>query len=189
MLDRWIVGNADRISPEAPVPVLLEESQHFSIGGAGNLALNIQSINGQVNLFGSVGQDKEGEEKSEESNNLVYYCRNCGNNESNIIETICVSKTQIKRLEEKMISGINEFTKLDPTLPRVNNIPCPNLKCTTNSETNPEDKEVIYLKYDQKNMDYIYMCCRCQQSWITVGMDNTVQMICPEVNESPEIEA
>ena len=46
MLDRWIVGNADRISPEAPVPVLLEESQHFSIGGAGNLALNIQSING-----------------------------------------------------------------------------------------------------------------------------------------------
>ena len=60
MLDRWIVGNADRISPEAPVPVLLEESQHFSIGGAGNLALNIQSINGQVKLFGSVGQDKEG---------------------------------------------------------------------------------------------------------------------------------
>ena len=36
-------------------------------------------------------------EKTEESNNLVYYCRNCGNNESNIIDTICVSKTQIKK--------------------------------------------------------------------------------------------
>ena len=60
MLDRWIQGNADRISPEAPVPVLLEESQSYSIGGAGNLALNIQSINGNVALYGCVGKDKEG---------------------------------------------------------------------------------------------------------------------------------
>lgn len=60
MLDRWIQGNADRISPEAPVPVLLEENQSYSIGGAGNLALNIQSINGSVALHGCVGQDKEG---------------------------------------------------------------------------------------------------------------------------------
>ena len=42
MLDRWIIGQADRISPEAPVPILLEEQQDFSIGGAGNLAVNIQ---------------------------------------------------------------------------------------------------------------------------------------------------
>jgi len=38
MLDRWILGNTNRISPEAPVPVLLEEAQQYSIGGAGNLA-------------------------------------------------------------------------------------------------------------------------------------------------------
>ena len=60
MLDRWIIGQADRISPEAPVPILLEEQQDFSIGGAGNLAVNIQSINGDVKLYGSIGQDKEG---------------------------------------------------------------------------------------------------------------------------------
>ena len=36
MLDRWIIGQADRISPEAPVPILLEEQQ--DLGGAGNLA-------------------------------------------------------------------------------------------------------------------------------------------------------
>lgn len=60
MLDRWIFGSADRVSPEAPIPVLLEESQSFSVGGAGNLALNISSINGDVELYGSVGQDKEG---------------------------------------------------------------------------------------------------------------------------------
>ena len=60
MLDRWILGDATRISPEAPVPVLLEQEQKYSIGGAGNLALNIQSINGDVYLYGNVGQDKEG---------------------------------------------------------------------------------------------------------------------------------
>lgn len=60
MLDRWIYGTANRISPEAPVPVLLETSQKYSIGGAGNLALNIQSINGTVALYGSVGNDNDG---------------------------------------------------------------------------------------------------------------------------------
>ena len=60
MLDRWILGHASRISPEAPVPILLEEEQKYSIGGAGNLALNIKSINGDTELYGCVGQDKEG---------------------------------------------------------------------------------------------------------------------------------
>jgi len=60
MLDRWIEGTVDRISPESPVPVLKESNQKYSIGGAGNLALNIASINGDVDLFGVVGQDKEG---------------------------------------------------------------------------------------------------------------------------------
>ena len=60
MLDRWILGHTNRISPEAPVPILLEEHQQYSIGGAGNLALNIKSINGSVALYGSVGQDNDG---------------------------------------------------------------------------------------------------------------------------------
>ena len=60
MLDRWVLGNASRVSPEAPVPVLLEQNQKYSIGGAGNLALNIKSICKDVELFGNVGQDKEG---------------------------------------------------------------------------------------------------------------------------------
>ena len=60
MLDRWILGHASRISPEAPVPILLEDEQKYSIGGAGNLALNIKSINGDTELYGCVGRDKEG---------------------------------------------------------------------------------------------------------------------------------
>ena len=59
-----------------PVPVLLEESQSYSIGGAGNLALNIQSINGSVALHGSVGQDKEGMKVTEllKQNQFSRHC-------------------------------------------------------------------------------------------------------------------
>ena len=60
MLDRWIIGTAERMSPEAPVPVLLEDHQEYSIGGAGNLALNIFSLTKDVTLYGVTGQDKEG---------------------------------------------------------------------------------------------------------------------------------
>jgi len=60
MLDRWIYGSAKRISPEAPVPILKEKGQKYSVGGAGNLALNISSVNGEVDLYGAIGQDKDG---------------------------------------------------------------------------------------------------------------------------------
>ena len=60
MLDRWIVGEANRMSPEAPVPVLLETEQKYSAGGAANLAVNLSSIYSQVELYGSISSDKEG---------------------------------------------------------------------------------------------------------------------------------
>lgn len=60
MLDRWIMGNASRISPEAPVPVLQETEQKFCPGGAGNLALNIASLNGHIGVYGSIAPDREG---------------------------------------------------------------------------------------------------------------------------------
>ena len=60
MLDRWIFGKIDRISPEAPVPILLQTSENFNVGGAGNVALNIANINDQVDLYGSISNDAEG---------------------------------------------------------------------------------------------------------------------------------
>ena len=60
---------------------------------------------------------------------------------------------------------INEYTKLDPTLPRRNNIPCPNNEC--DSHKKGKNSEVIYLRYDDTNMKYIYLCCKCDNSWTT----------------------
>lgn len=102
------------------------------------------------------------ENEDDTSDSLVYYCRNCGNSESNIIESICVSKIQIKRSEQKIMNTVNEFTKMDPTLPRLDNIPCPNQECPSN---NGSDKEVIYIRYDDTNLKFIYLCANCDKIW------------------------
>jgi DNA-directed RNA polymerase subunit M/transcription elongation factor TFIIS len=66
-------------------------------------------------------------------NTLNYYCRNCGHEDTNLTaESICVSETQLRRSEQKYTHMINEYTKFDPTLPRINTIKCPNQECISN---------------------------------------------------------
>jgi D-beta-D-heptose 7-phosphate kinase/D-beta-D-heptose 1-phosphate adenosyltransferase len=60
ILDEFIWGKADRISPEAPVPVVWAQSQSYMPGGASNVANNIASLGGKVFLCGIVGDDKNG---------------------------------------------------------------------------------------------------------------------------------
>ncbi|MDH7797808.1 MULTISPECIES: D-glycero-beta-D-manno-heptose-7-phosphate kinase [unclassified Beijerinckia] len=60
MLDRYLVGDVERISPEAPVPVLRWSSERETAGGAGNVALNIASLGAHARLIGIVGDDEEG---------------------------------------------------------------------------------------------------------------------------------
>ena len=62
MLDRYIFGSVSRISPEAPVPVVLVNGEKSRPGGAANVALNIQSLGGQAVVAGIVGKDREAEE-------------------------------------------------------------------------------------------------------------------------------
>lgn len=60
MLDRYWSGGAERISPEAPVPVVHIKDIEERPGGAGNVALNIAALGGEVSLVGIVGGDEEG---------------------------------------------------------------------------------------------------------------------------------
>ncbi|HHB78407.1 MAG TPA: D-glycero-beta-D-manno-heptose-7-phosphate kinase [Saprospiraceae bacterium] len=61
MLDTYLLGTVERISPEAPVPVVLLEQTEYRLGGAANVALNVKSLGGSVLLCSVVGQDKNGE--------------------------------------------------------------------------------------------------------------------------------
>src|ERR1700756_5041004 len=60
MLDRFIWGDVERISPEAPVPVLRVTSESFRLGGAANVVHNIRSLGGKVTACGVVGRDTAG---------------------------------------------------------------------------------------------------------------------------------
>ena len=99
-------------------------------------------------------------------NSLVYYCRQCGNEDKLLaVENVCVSRTQIKKNDRSYNHIINKYTKLDPTLPRITNMLCPNSDCITN--TKDKEKEIIYIRYDDINMKYVYLCCECDTVWNT----------------------
>jgi D-beta-D-heptose 7-phosphate kinase/D-beta-D-heptose 1-phosphate adenosyltransferase len=60
MMDRSVSGKVSRISPEAPVPVVIVEKEEFNLGGAANVAHNIRSLGGVVSLCGVLGKDENG---------------------------------------------------------------------------------------------------------------------------------
>ena len=103
---------------------------------------------------------------TDDPNSLVYYCRNCGTEDKSLaITNVCVSNLQIKKSEQTFSHIINKYTKLDPTLPRINSILCPNPDCNTNIKNEP--REIIYIRYDDTNMKYVYMCSTCDTVWKT----------------------
>jgi rfaE bifunctional protein kinase chain/domain len=65
MLDRYLWGRVERISPEAPVPVVEIDRESASLGGAGNVAANLSSLGATPVLFGVVGDDAVGRELRE----------------------------------------------------------------------------------------------------------------------------
>src|SRR5437764_8543971 len=60
MIDRYVYGNAERLSPEAPVPVLHYQREEFRLGGAGGVAANLAALGATVRVVGVVGNDEMG---------------------------------------------------------------------------------------------------------------------------------
>lgn len=137
-----------------------------------------------------------------ETNGIVYYCRNCGHEDDTItIDNIVVSQTSLQT-GSNHTNIVNKYTKLDPTLPRISTIQCPNSECPCNRNHNPTQyadrativgnevvgseeeeeqsgqaasqadadsvpREVIYLRYDDIQLKYIYLCAVCNTIWNT----------------------
>ena len=108
----------------------------------------------------------------EDEDKLIYYCRNCGNEDNSLAENLnnlYVSK-QDTSSSMNYKNSINKYTKLDPTLPRIFNIDCPNPNCLCNKSESKEekvDKEILYIRYDDKNMKFVYLCAVCDKVWAT----------------------
>jgi len=60
MLDRFLIGRVNRMSPEAPVPVVVFDHEEFRLGGAANVANNLRELGAAVDLIGVIGHDESG---------------------------------------------------------------------------------------------------------------------------------
>ena len=99
-----------------------------------------------------------------DSSKLQLYCISCGHIDDNINnDTLSIDKYQTKKKSKNYTTIINEYTKLDPTLPRTSKFKCPSEKC---SKENPVSN-IIYIRYDDTDMKYIYLCSYCDSSWNT----------------------
>lgn len=99
-----------------------------------------------------------------EDERLMYHCKNC-------LYTVAASADDSKACvlgknyvddETAYSQFVTPHLKHDPTLPRVNNIKCPNEACTRPAAA---EQRVIFLKYDPQNMRYLYHCCHCETFW------------------------
>ena len=101
------------------------------------------------------------------TNKLIYYCRKCGNeNELFDTDNVTILNTNIKKSEDSFTHIINKYTKLDPTLPRTDKVLCPNKECETNIEKDIK-REIIYIRYNDIDMKYVYLCSTCDTVWKT----------------------
>jgi rfaE bifunctional protein kinase chain/domain len=64
MLDEYLVGDVDRISPEAPVPVVRVRERRYALGGAANVAQNVVAIGAECRLVAAIGDDPAGQQLS-----------------------------------------------------------------------------------------------------------------------------
>jgi DNA-directed RNA polymerase subunit M/transcription elongation factor TFIIS len=93
---------------------------------------------------------------------LIYYCKNCGKEYTNIHnmqKSVFSINYNIDKIKKHSL--INEYTLEDPTLPRASGIKCPNASCPSKGSSN-----IVYINYDEKNMKYIYACLDCYKAKI-----------------------
>jgi len=105
----------------------------------------------------------------EDAGKLLMTCHNCGYSEINGEGGLIM----LTDLQEKTAEGykimLNEFTRSDVTLPHTDTIKCPNPTCGSNSGS--DKKDVIFMKYDQVNLKFLYLCNvkGCGHQWRSKG--------------------
>lgn len=116
MVDSYLIGKVDRISPEAPVPVVALKQRNNMLGGAANVALNIKSMGAEAFLCSVVGNDKQGDI-------LLNLMRDSGLNTDGILRSneritttkfrIISNRTQMLRVDEEIDTDLNPKDTID----------------------------------------------------------------------------
>lgn len=111
MLDTYMWGKVDRISPEAPVPVVSLQKKEYRIGGAGNVALNCRSLAAQVTMLSVTGNDEEAvmlkkllDESEIDTSYMLFSARRITTNKTRIISR----NQQMMRLDAETADDLDK---------------------------------------------------------------------------------
>ena len=106
-------------------------------------------------------------ESAETDNQLILQCRHCGYstimNPTNSSQSLVLETSFVSQQTTQTQSQFNEYTQLDPTIPHLTTIVCPNEAC--DSQSNPALRDILYIKTDAKNLKFQYMCTVCKAQW------------------------
>ncbi len=102
ILDRYVIGSVQRLSPEAPIPVLRPDRQQATLGGAANVALNIATLGGEAWLAGVIGDDAAGAELAE----LVAGA-------ARVHPTLVTAPGRATTAKTRFLAGVHQLLRLD----------------------------------------------------------------------------
>ncbi|RMH58973.1 MAG: D-glycero-beta-D-manno-heptose-7-phosphate kinase [Candidatus Hydrogenedentota bacterium] len=102
ILDEYLVGRVERLSPEAPVPVLEVQERTRSLGGAANVARNVVALGGQARLCGVRGEDDHGEE-------ILKLCRGLEIDSDGVV----ISSDRPTTFKQRVIARTQQIVRID----------------------------------------------------------------------------
>lgn len=140
MVDNYLWGKVDRISPEAPIPIVTVTKQENRLGGAGNVALNIQAFGANPILVSVIGDDEKGRIFQEllQENHLIN-------------EGIFVDESRMTTVKTRIISGGQQISRVDQEISTLINAEFEQ-RVFERIETIIEQKQVqivIFVDYDK----------------------------------------
>lgn len=115
MLDRYVAGPADRVSPEAPVPVVRVEREWDAVGGAANVAANVLSLGAECDVLGVVGEDDAGravERVLAEMGGGCHFVR-AGSRETTVKTRVLARGQQVVRVDREHTEPISSAARTE----------------------------------------------------------------------------
>ena len=111
MLDRYVIGDVNRISPEAPVPVFLSQSSKHVLGGAGNVYNNLISLGVNATLISIIGEDNYGKQiqKILKKKNTNFYLFKEKNKPTTVKTRYSVKGQQLIRVDEEKKEKLSDL--------------------------------------------------------------------------------
>ncbi|MEP6647647.1 MAG: PfkB family carbohydrate kinase, partial [Saprospiraceae bacterium] len=126
MLDRYIFGTVDRISPEAPVPILSHQRTELKAGGSANVALNLSAWGCSTSLAGLVGKDSNAKELKTilDESHIRHSLIACEDRPTTIKTRVVASSHHLLRIDEESstyLQGAEESKMIDEVLSFIKN--------------------------------------------------------------------